>query len=148
MTKSQRLKPVIKVSDTKERDAARALAESKRILTERQARLVDLNTYREEYTARFSAWGKSATPAILMNEYRIFLANLNAAIAHQEKMIENGQREFDDKLRIWYQVRSRVKALNGIVEMHHKEEMHAEAQRDQRAVDERSSLAKKNDRNS
>lgn len=148
MTKSQRLKPVIKVSDTKERDAARALAESRRILTERQARLVDLNTYREEYTARFSAWGMSATPAILMNEYRIFLANLNAAIAHQEKMIENGQREFDDKLRVWYQARSRVKALNGIVEMHHKEEMHAETQRDQRAEDERSSLAKKNDRNS
>jgi len=146
MTKSQRLKPVIKVSDTKERDAARVLAESKRILTERQARLVDLKTYREEYTTRFSAWGKSAAPAILINEYRIFLANLNAAIAHQEKMIENGQREFEDKLRIWYQVRSRVKALNVVVEKHHQEEMRAETRREQSMEDERSSLEKENDR--
>jgi len=148
MTKSQRLKPVIKVSETRERDAARDLAESKRILTERQARLADLNSYREEYTARFSALGKSSTPAIQIHEYRVFLANLNAAIACQEMLIKNGRREFDDKLRIWYQASSRVKALSGIVERQYQEEINAEARREQRAEDERSSLIKKNDRDS
>ncbi|MEQ6341972.1 MAG: flagellar export protein FliJ [Gammaproteobacteria bacterium] len=148
MTKSQRLKPVIKASDTKERDTARALAESKRILTERQARLADLNTYREEYTARFSAWGKNGIPAIQLHEYRVFLANLNAAIVHQEKLIENSQREFEGKLRIWYQARSRSKALNSVVAKHHKEETRAETRREQSAEDERYSLIKENDRDS
>ena len=146
MTKSQRLKPVIKVSETREQDAARALAESKRILSERQAKLADLNIYREEYNARFNALGGKAIPAIKVNEFRVFLANLNAAIACQEKMIENRQREFEDKLRIWYQVRGRVKALNGIVERYHQGEMRTENQREQSAEDERACRTNKNGR--
>ena len=148
MTKSQRLKPVIKVSETRERDAARALAESKNTLVERQTRLADLNAYREEYTARFSAWGGSGVTAIQLNEYRVFLANLNAAIAYQEKLIENSQREFEDKLRIWHQVRGRVKALNGIVERYHQDDMRVETRREQSAEDERASLVKNNGQDS
>ncbi len=148
MTKSQRLKPVIKVSETRERDAARALAESKHMLVERQARLVDLNAYREEYTARFSTWGKNGISAIQLNEYRVFLANLNAAITYQEKLVENGQREFEDKLRIWHQVRGRVKALNGIVERYHQDDMRAATRREQSAEDERACQIKEKSKNS
>lgn len=136
MTKSQRLKPIIKLSDNRQQDAARAVAASKRILEERQNRLADLECYRDEYAARFKAMGAGGMAVSQIHEYRAFLANLAAAVTQQEKLILMARQDLDDKLRLWHQARGKARALDVVAIKYRQEERRIEDRREQILSDE------------
>ncbi|MFZ5594252.1 MAG: flagellar export protein FliJ [Pseudomonadota bacterium] len=148
MTKSQRLKPIIKLSDNRQQDAARAVAESKRILEEHQDRLADLERYRDEYAARFKAMGAGGMVVSQLHEYRAFLSNLAAAVTQQEKLVLISRQDLDGKIRLWNQARGKARALDVVVIKYRQEEQRIEGRREQILSDEQAQRLnrKKNDR--
>ncbi|MDX1250747.1 MAG: flagellar export protein FliJ [Gammaproteobacteria bacterium] len=146
MTKSQRLKPIIKLSDNRQQDAARAVVSSRRVLDERQSRLSDLNRYRDEYVSRLKNIGAAGISASQFHEYRVFLANLDLAITQQEKLVLMAGHDVEDKIRLWRQARGKAKALDTVSIKYRDEEQHLEDRREQLVSDDQAQrvLRKKN----
>lgn len=136
MTKSQRLKPIIKLSDNRRQDAAKAVAVSRSVLDERQSRLADLSRYRDEYVSRLKNIGVGGISASRIREYRVFLANLDGAIAHQEKLVSMAGHDVEDKLRLFHQARGKAKALDTVVVKYREDEQRQEVRREQTLSDE------------
>jgi flagellar FliJ protein len=137
MTKSQRMGPLTRVAGSRERSAARILGEQRRVLAEIEARLAELTAYREEYTRRLQQNGSSGIDVQQMCDFRVFLARLNEAIGYQQERVEQGRREYEIKRRQWFETRTRVKALDKVVQRYEQEERHVADQREQADTDER-----------
>ncbi len=137
MTKSQRLRPVVKVTEKKERSAAIAVAESKRVLDEQASKLEHLKTYLDEYRETFRVLGGTGLTVQKMQEYRIFLSNLEAAVTQQHGIAKRHQEIYDCSIKLWLASRGKVKALDTIIARHEKKERQDDMRRDQKELDDR-----------
>ena len=137
MTKFHRLHPVIKVTDKKERSAAIAIAESKRTLDENISRLDILNVYLYEYMGKFRAVSEQGLSAHQMQEYRIFLDNLESAVNQQRHLVTMHQESYEKNKKLWYSARRKVKALGVVVARHEQKEQQENMRRDQKELDDR-----------
>ena len=138
MTKSQRMKPLTRVATSRERTAAKELAEYRRVLTAAETKYSELVTYREEYTQRLETSGGTGLDAPQMRDYRLFLARLNEAIGHQQVSVERHRREYERMRGLWSEARIRSKSLDKVVERYRKEENTTAEKREQAESDERS----------
>ena len=137
MTKSHRLHPVIKITEKKERSVAIAVAESKRSLDGHMSRLDHLNTYLNEYIAMFRTMGEKGLSAQQMQEYRIFLANLESAVTQQRSLVTIHQETYEKNKKLWYSARGKVKALGIVIARHEQKEQQEDMRRDQKELDDR-----------
>lgn len=137
MTKSQRLRPVVRVTEKKERNAAIAVAESKRALDEQASKLGHLNAYLDEYRATFQTLGETGLTLQKVQEYRIFLSNLEAAVIQQNGMVKIYQETYDNSIKLWLASRGKVKALDTVIARHEKKERQEDMRRDQKELDDR-----------
>lgn len=140
MTKSQRLRPVVKITEKKERSAAITVAENKRVLDEQMSKLEHLKTYLDEYRGVFRAQGEAGFTVQRMQEYRIFLSNLEAAVAQQQLIVKNYQELYENSINIWRISRGKVKALDTVIARHEKKERQEDIRRDQKELDDRPQL--------
>ena len=140
MTKSQRLRPVVKITEKKERSAAITVAENKRVLDEQMSKLEHLKTYLDEYRGVFRAQGAAGFTVQRMQEYRIFLSNLEAAVTQQQLIVKNYQALYEDSIKIWRISRGKVKALDTVIARHEKKERQEDMRRDQKELDDRPKL--------
>jgi flagellar protein FliJ len=138
MTKSQRMQPLTRVATSRERTAAKELAEYRRALSAAEAKHSELVTYREEYSQQLQKSGGSGIDAQRMRDYRLFLARLNEAIGHQQVSVERQRREYERMRRLWSEARVRSKSLDKVVERYRKEENITAEKREQAESDERS----------
>ena len=137
MTKLHRLHPVIKVTDKKERSAAIAIAESKRTLDENISRLDNLNVYLYEYMGKFRAVSEQGLSAQQIQEYRIFLDNLESAVNQQRHLVAMHQESYEKNKKLWYSARGKVKALGVVITRHEQKERQENVRRDQKELDDR-----------
>ncbi len=136
-SKSDRLRPVARATEKKERSAAILVTESKRSLDEGMLQLEQLDIYRNEYIEMFRVIGGQGLSVQKMQEYRIFIANLESAIAQQRQLVEKYQEDYDANKKIWYASRGKVKALDAVIVRHEKKKQQEDARRDQRELDDR-----------
>lgn len=137
MTKSQRLRPVVKITEKKERSAAIIVGESRRVLDEQVIKLEHLETYLEEYRDTFRILGETGLTVQKMQEYRIFLANLEAAVIQQQSVVKIHQESYDNSIKLWVASRGKVKALGTVIARHEKKEHQDDMRRDQKELDDR-----------
>ncbi len=138
MTKSQRLKPVTKVAEDRERKAAQILGQSQRIVEERKKRLQELLAYRDEYQARFSNPATGGMSAYQAHDFRQFLCRLDQIIQEQERLLSLSISDLEEKKKAWMSTRSKAKALDKIVTRCRSEELTNITKREQHESDERS----------
>jgi flagellar FliJ protein len=137
MTKSQRLQPVTRVAELRERNAAKALGQSRHRLSETEARLEELLAYREEYARRLQTAGGEGMNAREVSEYHNFLARLNEAITHQQARLAQAHQDYESRRSQWQSQRTHTLALDKVVERYRRQEEHTEGQREQRESDDR-----------
>jgi flagellar FliJ protein len=137
MTKSDRVKPIIKVAENRERAAARALSDAQRIVQERQARLQDLIRYREEYRADMTARGRAGVSAQSLRGMLGFLGKLDQAVEQQDQAVKAAERELDEKRRQWLEKHFRAKALDHVRDRYLTDERRAANRKEQKESDER-----------
>ena len=137
MTRSKRIEPVVRIAENREREAARRVGDSQRNLEAQRARLLELQAYRDDYAKRFAATGSGGLGAAMLHDYRAFLGKLNQAIEHQKRLIQAGERAYEDSRRQWLDSRGRMKALDTVAERYRRDEYRQQERREQNELDER-----------
>lgn len=137
MSKSERLKPVVKIALQREQRAAQALAQAQRQMLERAARLSELRAYRSEYQSQFSALNQSPRAALRVTDFHAFLQRLDQLIQEQERLHRASTTDFEFKKKAWLVLRGKTQALEKAIDRFRKDENQSDARRDQRESDDR-----------
>lgn len=116
MVPSKRLKPVQRVAESREKDAARELGDSQRRMRDQEAKLDNLKRYHQEYLERFQSTARQGMAASQMQEYRAFLEKLDQAIRAQEKVVEASKGECVTRKEHWQQKHVRTQALGKVMD--------------------------------
>lgn len=138
MKKSRRLQPVVKVAESREQQAARALGDAQTTLSEAEQRLAELKGYREDYIARFHSAGAAGMAAAQMEDYRQFLHKLSLAIDQQGQVIVRAASVVEEKRQGWHVSRSKAQMLDTVVSRYQSEEQRVVDRKEQGEQDERS----------
>ncbi|HKK14792.1 MAG TPA: flagellar export protein FliJ [Gammaproteobacteria bacterium] len=137
MGRSDRMKPVVKVAEQRERAAARDFGECQQRLAEAEARLEELQGYRHEYGQRFQQSGGDGLSARRLHEYRTFLHRLNEAIAQQQALVGQLRQDCTAGHAQWLETRRRSQVLDKVVDRYRAQERREEDRREQQDSDER-----------
>jgi flagellar FliJ protein len=137
MTKSQRLKPVTRVAENREQEAALAMAEAQQTLNECEARLNELVSYRAEYHMHYKAASSAGMEAAQIQDYRHFIAKLDQAISRQLALVDGARNVYEETKRQWFATRSKSLALDKVVTRYRHEEARSVERREQGEADER-----------
>lgn len=136
MTKADRLKPVSKIADERERLAAQILAKAQNTFLQCQQRLAELTSYRNEYVSQYASNPNLARPVVLVNDFRVFLARLDHAILQQQRIVEASLRDYENKKQEWLKERTKVKALAKVIERAAEQEQVIAGRKEQKELDE------------
>lgn len=142
MTRSDRMQPIKKLADTRERDAGSVVAAAQQKLQEGERRLVQLQQYREEYAARHDAT-VSAMDTLRLQNYRAFLERLNEAIRQQEQAVRAAREDYERKRDAWRERSIEAKSLGKAIENLQSEERKEEAHREQTRMDEQAAAQRR-----
>ncbi len=139
MSRRAPLDSVVHVTRERERAAARELGEKRRQLDEQELRLRELKTHREHYHRELQAAGSRGLGVRQLNEYRVFLARLEQAIAQQEQMLLGSRQAFQQSQSAWMERRKDVKAIGKLVTRRAAEADRRQERREQGENDDRAS---------
>jgi len=134
--RSDRLKPVRKLADKGQQDASRELGRSQQALSEQEARLEQLQNYREEYRQMFEGEGRRAIDPRRLRDERAFLSRLDDVIRQQQQVVENNMAEYERQREGWMEARTRVNALDRVSERYRSREAREGDKREQRELDD------------
>jgi len=139
MTKSQRMKPLKRLADNREQEAARALAKAERALREAEKTLSDIESYRGEYNVRWRETAAQAAglPARALREYQAFLDRLDQAMGQQRGRIELCRKDFEFRRQAWIATRRKTQTFDKAIERFQHQERRVEDKREQGDTDER-----------
>ena len=143
MKRSKRLDPVARVEKNRERTAARELGQKQQQLNQLKERLQELIEYRTEYQQKYMQAINNSMGSTAIQEYRCFLSKLDRAIEQQYQLIAGGEQKVSDSRRHWMQKRTRLKAIDTLVEKIQAQERCHDDRREQQESDERSLFARR-----
>ena len=138
MSPSKRFKPVLRVAESHERNAACQLGDSQRYMQEQEAKLEELRQYHDEYIERFNTASRNGINAAQLREYQAFLAKLDLAIKEQEAIVLAGDKNRTVKKEAWQQKHIRSKVLDKVMQRYQDEEKRTQEKREQKEADEKS----------
>ena len=138
MKKSRRLKPVVRVAEGREQQAARALGVAQARLGQVQQQQEELQRYRDDYRQRFQQAGAVGMGAVQLDDYQQFLHKLEQAIEQQGQQVALATQEVEAKRVLWFASRGKVRMLDTVVARYQAIEEQQVARREQREQDERS----------
>lgn len=136
MKKSQRIQPVKKVVEFKERQAAVALGIARNDLQIKQARLAELVSYQAEYAQDFHEKGKQGLGVLMLKTFQSFLEKLGVAIREQEQRVVHAERIAGQKQQVWMKTRQQVQIYNNVLDRFSKEESQHQEKQEQKFNDE------------
>lgn len=136
MTRSDRLKPVARVSASREEKAARELVEAQQGLEAQMNQLEQLTAYRDEYRAAFQNGAAQGITGARLQSYRQFLAQLDAALEQQRRTVEAAQRVCQSRQQHWIAARGDSRRVEEVVAQARAAERAAEDRREQARSDE------------
>lgn len=139
MTRSQRLKPIVRLSASKERDAAVVLAQTQRALEDQEQRLGELMRYLDEYQRLLARESTGGVDVKRLHSYRGFIVRLGQTISYQRQQVEQARREVECQRQAWQTARTRSQALDKAVAKHRRAEQQAHERHEQREADDRAS---------
>jgi len=99
--KSQRIKTIVDIKATQEKNALEVLGEVQRRLQSMQAQVDGLKNYRKEYQNRFDQLGVKGVNVAQLLEFRSFIDKLDKAIMGQEQVLSSIEAELKAKRKIW-----------------------------------------------
>lgn len=136
MNRSKRLEPVQRISEQREKDAARAMGECQQRLQQLQQQLGELERYREEYRHHYHENGRNGFSAQRLQQLQQFLSKIDQAIAQQHQAIGHASNECEQKRQQWFRARSRSQALGKVAERYQDVERQEQNRREQKENDE------------
>ena len=137
MSPTKRLQLVQRVTDDKQRQHARRLAQSRARVSQCEAKLQELRGYQASYVRDFDQRAASGIAGAGIREFQAFLAKLAEAVQQQEDLLRKAQTESESERSSWQGAAQRSQIIDKVVERHAAGETKARDQRDQRESDDR-----------
>ncbi len=137
MSPTQRLQLVQRVTDEKQRQHARRLAQSRTRVAQCEAKLKELQGYQASYIREFDQRAASGIGGAGIREFQAFLAKLAEAVRQQEELLRKALTESDSERIDWQGAAQRSQIMEKVVEHHTTRETKARDQREQRESDDR-----------
>lgn len=133
MTRSQRLDPLLRVTQQRQDALAKQLAERDRVLAEQQQRFDMLKEYAEAY--RVAPSGGTLAPAMLANHVA-FRAKLDSALQQQAQVVDSSRQSCEvERARLMLASRDN-KVLEQLAASYRAEELRVAGRREQRELDD------------
>jgi flagellar FliJ protein len=142
--KSQRIKSIVNIKATQEKNALEILGAVQRRRFDMQAQIESLLVYRKEYQDRFDRLGAKGVNVAQLLEFRSFIDKLDMAIVGQEQVLSSIEAELIAKRKIWEELHNKTESLQKVCDSALKVEMKQEAKREQLEQDERASRTGRN----
>ena len=136
MSRSKRLQPVQRITEAREKDAAKELGECQQQLLQQQQQLSELENYREEYRRHYQQSGNAGFSAQKLIQLQQFIANIGQGIEQQRQAIMNTEMLCQEKKQLWNHARGRTQALDKVAERYLDDERQQENRREQKDNDE------------
>lgn len=124
----------------RERAARAQLADSR--VREARARLEELERYRRDYQLGLGKRVAGGMGGPALRDYHAFLGRLGEAIVQQRQVIVRCEVERDFDQQRWREIAVQLKAVSAVVERWRNDERVLEDRAEQRAIDERATLAR------
>ncbi len=144
MKKSQRIKTIVDIKATQEKNALEVLGAAQRKLLTMQSQVEGLRNYRQEYQDRFEQLGIKGVNVAQLLEFRSFIDKLDKAIIGQEQVLSSIEAELIAKRKIWEELHHKTQSLQKVCDSALVVEMKQEAKREQQEQDERASRIGRN----
>lgn len=139
MARSKRLKPILRLAERKEINAAHTMAEARRRLHYYEEKLAELRSYRTDYGISVSKEGGSTMSVTQLREYQAFIHQLNEGIAMLAEKIE-GQRQLKQRdENLWITAKKNTDVLDKLIIKLKWMERKFTVNREADEIDERSS---------
>lgn len=136
MTRSQRMKPVVQVTESRENEAAEAYSRARQALEQQKTQLQELVRYRGEYRLRFEEVGRTGMTGAQLQQMHRFLTQLDRAIEQQQRSLVTAERLCEQRQNSWNQARGKKKAVDKVVDRYRQQEELVDARREQKVIDE------------
>jgi flagellar FliJ protein len=130
------MEPVQRVAEKRENAAAKCMGESRQKLSDQEARLKELQDYRDQYAAQFSTRGLAGLDALQLHDYRIFLSRLNQAIQQQELVIGQCRNQHHQNQDQWHDMHRHTKVVDKLIERFKADEQQQQQKREQQVLDD------------
>lgn len=138
MTRSKRLSPVLKLAESKERDAVQVMAKARQRLNHYEEKLNELRKFHEEYSNAYRHSQSGVISATQLLETQKFLRQLDEGIAvMSEKVTGQKQLNLRDEQQ-WLLAKNRTDALDKLITKIQSVERNIRDNREANEVDERS----------
>ena len=144
MTKSKRLKPIIKIAEEREQEAVKVFVELQNVLQTKKAKLDETLQYKEEYQKKFTSTDSGSRSAFQFNDYLAFLRRLDIIIGEQRRIIAQVEQEVEIKRQEWLKTREKTQALGKAAERFQSEERALIEKKEQKDADERAQRSRPN----
>jgi len=145
--KSQRIKTIVDIKATQEKNALEVLGAVQRKFLALQTQVEGLKNYRKEYQDRFDRLGSNGVNVAQLLEFRSFIDKLDKAIIGQEHVLSSIEAELKIKRKMWEELHHKTQSLQKVCDSALVIEMKQEAKREQLEQDERASRIGRNNSN-
>ena len=135
-SRAARLAPVVQMAEETERKAAQRLGQLQQQVVQAQAKLTELERFREDYQKQWLNRGGQGVDGSWLVNYQRFLGQLEAAMTQQRQSLMWHQNNIKNARDAWQQAYARVEGLRKLVQRYLDEARRAEDKREQRLLDE------------
>ena len=139
MTRTERLQPVVRHTDQKEKKALQAMASSQGELELEKNKLGQLKSYKKEYLQNHTHDNRLYSP-LELQEFNRFLEQLDQSIKQQAEVIELRKKELDHKRESWQSTHIDSRVMHKVVDNLQRQEQVLENRREQKQMDELSQI--------
>ncbi|BDM21673.1 MULTISPECIES: flagellar export protein FliJ [Pseudomonas] len=134
--RAARLAPVVDMAEEAERKAAQRVGQFQQQVVQAQAKLAELESFREGYQAQWINRGGQGVNGSWLLNYQRFLAQLETAMTQQRQSLAWHENNLKNARGTWQQAYARVEGLRKLVQRYMEEARRAEDKREQRLLDE------------
>ena len=134
--RAARLAPVVDMAEEAERKAAQRLGHFQQQVATAQAKLAELERFREDYQLQWINRGGQGVNGSWLVNYQRFLGQLETAMTQQRQSLVWHQNNLNNARGTWQQAYARVEGLRKLVQRYQDEARRAEDKREQHLLDE------------
>ncbi|PWB33581.1 flagella biosynthesis chaperone FliJ [Pseudomonas sp. SDI] len=145
-SRAARLAPVVEMAEDAERKAAQRLGQFQQQVNLAQAKLAELDEFRNEYQKQWLDKGSQGVSGNWLLGYQRFLNQLESAVGQQRQSLTWHQNNLNNARGTWQQAYARVEGLRKLVQRYMDEARLLEDKREQKLLDELSQRLPRHDR--
>ena len=137
MSPTKRLQVVQRVTDEKQRQHARRLAQSRARVAQCETKLKELQGYQQGYIREFDQRATSGMAGAGIREFQAFLAKLAEAVQQQQELLRKAQADSESEQTNWQGAAQRSQIMDKVVERYAARDTKTRDEREQRESDDR-----------